>query len=95
MNRDHNTDIEGYPFDQSMKLRVWEKGTIVSGYDKNAYRKDIHGYWIKFDEYGNIMSENAWEIDHVKPASQGGSDDISNLHPLQWKNNRIKVDKYP
>ena len=76
MSRDHNTDTDGYPFDQSPKLRVWEKGTIVSGYDANKFRKDICGYWINFNEYGNIMSGNGWEIDHIKPVSQDESDDI-------------------
>ncbi len=95
MNRCYSTDAEGYPYDQSMRLRVWEKGTIVSGYNAKEFRKDIYGYWIKFKEYGNIMSGNGWEIDHIKPASQGGSDDIGNLHPLQWKNNRKKADNYP
>ena len=36
-----------------------------------------------------------WEIDHVKPVSQGGTDDLSNLQPLYWENNRHKGDAYP
>ena len=27
--------------------------------------------------------------------SKGGSDDLSNLEPLQWCNNRTKGDEYP
>ena len=36
-----------------------------------------------------------WEIDHIKPVSKGGTDDLSNLQPLQWENNRRKGDNYP
>ena len=28
-----------------------------------------------------------WEIDHIKPKKDGGSDDLSNLRPLQWEAN--------
>ena len=34
-----------------------------------------------------------WEIDHIKPVSKGGTDNLSNLQPLYWENNRSKGDK--
>lgn len=68
---------------------VWEKGTAVSGYGKEKYRKDQCGAWIKRDEYGNRKASFGWEIDHISP---GGSDAISNLRPLQWENNVDKSD---
>jgi HNH endonuclease len=41
------------------------------------------------------MESLGWEIDHVAPVVLGGTDDPSNLRPLQWQNNRSKADNYP
>ncbi|MGD8782667.1 MAG: HNH endonuclease signature motif containing protein [Ignavibacteria bacterium] len=74
---------------------IWEKANIVEGYNPDIYRKDAYGWWIYYHDHGNENSEYGWEIDHIKPTAKGGSDDISNLQPLYWKNNRYKADKYP
>jgi hypothetical protein len=59
-------------------------------------RKDICGAWIQWTEYGVTEPNGAgWEIDHVKPISAGGIDDLQNLQPLQWQNNRLKGEKWP
>ena len=82
---------------EDLKLKVWEKAKKVSGYDPNIYRKDLAGAWIKYEDYGKATSDTSlgWEIDHKLPESKGGSDDLSNLEPLQWHNNRTKADDYP
>jgi len=36
-----------------------------------------------------------WEVDHIRPVSHDGGDDLANLQPLQWKNNRCKGDTFP
>lgn len=77
------------------KQQVWERGTIVPNFNKDKWRKDHAGAWISRDAYGNTNSTYGWEIDHIKPESNGGSDSIDNLQPLQWENNRSKSDHYP
>ena len=41
------------------------------------------GAWIFRGHYGRKDSEYGWVIDHIKPLSEGGTNDISNLRPMQ------------
>ena len=74
---------------------VWNKGRVVSGRNAILVRKDIFGSLMSRSEYGNTNSKYGWEIDHIRPVSRNGSDNLSNLQPLQWENNRRKGDNYP
>ena len=87
-----------YPFsqtDENLIRMVWNKGKIANGYNPEFWRKDIFGFFMHFPDHGNTNSEYGWEIDHIIPSSKGGSDNLSNLQPLFWKNNRYKGDNYP
>ncbi|MCW7497656.1 HNH endonuclease [Leptospira levettii] len=69
--------------------KVWEKGQRDPYNDPNVWRKDECGAWMNRAPYGNRNFDYGWEIDHISP---GGSDSLSNLRPLQWKNNVDKSD---
>jgi hypothetical protein len=69
---------------------VWEKGNIVPNNDPTKWRKDDCQAWIGRLAYGDRNSQYGWEIDHITPESQGGTDQLSNLRPLQWQNNAAR-----
>lgn len=77
--------------------KVWEKASIIMGNDPDIFRKDKAGAWIRWSDYGKteIKTNYGWHIDHKKPKSKGGNDDLENLQPLHWANNEAKADNYP
>ena len=77
-------------FNDNKIQHVWNKGRITPGNDPNAWRQDQCGAWIGRQFYGNRNSQYGWEIDHITPVERGGTDDLSNLRPLQWGNNADK-----
>ena len=82
---------------------VWNRATVVEGFDKNRYRKDACGAWIIRNKYGDTDSLYGWQVDHIVPQSllrdKGFSesmiDNSLNLRALQHENNASKSDDYP
>ncbi len=72
---------------EQRKLVAWRNATPVIGYDPNDVRKDAFGWFIRWSDYGNRNSDYGWEIDHAHPTILGGSDNLSNLRALHWRNN--------
>ena len=92
MTRKHNTTRTGGSFSDATIQAVWLKATPISG--RSGYAKDQCGATIYRHSYGAI-TDLGWEVDHRNPVSNGGQDDLDNLQPLQWHNNRGKGDQYP
>lgn len=95
LSRRAGTSRNGGSFSEQTVQAVWNKGRIEWGKDPALWRKDACGTWMYRQAYGNTNSPNGWEIDHSVPVARGGTDDLSNLQPLQWENNRYKGDNYP
>ena len=68
---------------------VWMKARWVPGKSPYSYRKDAYGNTIRRGSYGT-NGKFAWEIDHKRPKSKGGSDHLRNLQPLHRDENRAK-----
>jgi 5-methylcytosine-specific restriction endonuclease McrA len=66
-----------------IKLAVWHKEEYLI----NNWCKDSCGALVRWQDYGNRESIYGWELDHIKPKSEGGEDIVSNLRVLHWKNN--------
>lgn len=93
--RNPGTTKAGATFGSGTVLSVWQKATTVPGYDPTKWRKDRCGAWIEYVRHGDTSSEYGWEIDHEMPVARGGGDELANLQPLQWENNRHKSDSWP
>jgi hypothetical protein len=94
MARQRNTTVTGFAFDEKIISDVWNKAQTIKGKNPAEFRCDILGNMIYFGSYGkkNILG---WEIDHVKPVSKGGTDQLDNLQPLNTAANIHKGDTHP
>jgi hypothetical protein len=94
MSREFGTTTTGDTFSDEVVEAVWKKGKPDPPHSITIRRRDMCGAPMQRYSYGTETSFG-WEIDHIKPVSQGGTDDLGNLQPLQWVNNRNKADNWP
>ncbi len=91
--RNPNTNQHGGGWTQQEIFNAWSKGRIMPDQDRNIYRWDRCGQVMQYSQHGNRNSNYGWEIDHINPVNNGGTDIDNNLQPLNWKNNLAKSDK--
>ena len=77
-------------FSKDMQSKVFNKGKQIKGENPAQRRKDAYGSIIDRAAYGDTNSEFGWDVDHITSLKKGGSNKLSNLQPLHWKNNRKK-----
>lgn len=77
---------------ESIKNKCWNELKIKRGVDPNCYRIDKCNNLIHRESYG-LNTKMGWEVDHKKPISKGGSNNINNLQALQTSQNRDKSNK--
>lgn len=92
LSRQPNTMISGQQFDAKTVDLVWTKAQPELWFV--YFKRDSCGATIKKDDFGK-NSQFGWEIDHIVPVVKGGTDDLDNLQPLHWENNRQKGDDHP
>jgi hypothetical protein len=94
MVRRFGTTAAGAGFTDAVIEAVWGKGHPDPPHAFTTRRRDMCGASMQRYAHGTETLDG-WEIDHIEPVSRGGTDDLENLQPLQWENNRHKSDNWP
>lgn len=84
-------------FSEELIQKVWDRAQKIENKDPRIYRLDNCGALIKREHYlkkGYALSMG-WEIDHIKPKSKNGTDELPNLQVLQWENKKAKAESFP
>ena len=68
---------------ESIMQQVWDKGRAASEQDRDTWRRDQCGAWMRREHYGRTDSEFGWKIANI---SAGGPDSLANLQPFNCAN---------
>ena len=93
MGRQRNTTVTDCAFDERIIDAVWNKAQAIKEKDPAEYISDILSNTIYRGSYGK-QTIMGWEIDHIKPVSKGGTDDLDNLQALNSAANAKKGNIY-
>ena len=63
---------------------IWRKARFMLHKHSKSHRKDAFGNSIHFDRYGDRDSPFGWEVGHIIPIAEGGTNSYSNLRPVHW-----------
>ena len=74
-------------YDEVTILLIWDNATVIPGRDPRTWRRDAYGNLVLFAAYGNRDDDFGWEIDHIVPVADGGTDDDVNRRALHWRAN--------
>ena len=69
--------------------KVWGKAKKVRGKDSSMYRRDSYENMMYKPSRGKL-SDMGWDVGHIKPKSNDGSDSTVNLQVLNSSVNRAK-----
>jgi hypothetical protein len=92
MLRPFGSTVKGRMFAPKVVDMVWDKAAPLPGEDPDVIRADACGARIRRRDCNLAEARLGWEIDHITPVAEGGTDDLDNLQPLHWENNRAKKD---
>ncbi|MEX2577772.1 MAG: hypothetical protein WD342_01835 [Verrucomicrobiales bacterium] len=70
-------------YDRELIRSVWEFAEVVSGNDKELWRKDEFGDWINRCDFGKRDSEFGWEI--FDPGVGRHAQGVYAMRPMQWR----------
>lgn len=59
------------------KEKAWDNAKKIRGKDPEKYRQDPYGNTMYKPSHGK-SSEMGWDVDHIKPKSEGGKDSARN-----------------
>ena len=83
---------ERQPATKKQIEKAWNEARPIRTRSREVWRKDSEGNYIRKGSYGT-HGKYGWDVDHIKPKTKGGSDNLGNLQALHWKANIKKSDK--